>query len=372
MKKKAIVSVINDLFSDQRVHKMCCTLTEMGFEVLLVGRILPNSLPLQPRDYKTKRMRLFFTKGPWFYAEFNIRLFLFLLFRKANVLVSNDLDTLLPNYLIKKIKNADLVYDSHEYFTEVPELVNRPKVKAVWESIEKRIFPKLKDIITVNESIADLYHQKYGNKLNIVRNIPLQTKPVLNFTKEELGIPLNKRIVILQGSGINIQRGAEELIEAMQFLENTALLIVGSGDVMDLLRNMTIQLNLQDKVVFIPKQAYSKLLNYTALADLGCTIDKDTNINYRISLPNKLFDYIRAEIPILSTRLTEIQKIIEFYNIGDFIDSHEPKHIAHKIEEILSDKEKLKIYKQNLRKASSDLCWENECVVVKNIYKKFL
>lgn len=372
MKKKVIVSVINDLFSDQRVHKMCCTLTEMGFEVLLVGRKLPNSLPLQTRPYKTKRMKLIFTRGPWFYAEFNIRLFLFLLFSKANVLVANDLDTLLANYLIKKIKCSNLVYDSHEYFTEVPELVARPKIQKVWERIEKRIFPKLKDIITVNQSIADLYEKKYNKKLNIVRNIPPQHKPELKFTKEELGLPTDKRIIILQGSGINIQRGSEELIEAMLYVENAVLLIIGGGDVIEFLKQMVTEKQLQDKVMFIAKQPYDKLLNYTALSDLGCTLDKDTNINYRFSLPNKLFDYIRAEIPILASRLFEIQKIIEHYNIGDFIDTHEPKHIAAKINEMLSDSAKAQMYKQNLSKASAELCWENEAKVVKEIYRKFL
>lgn len=371
MSKKVIVSVINDLFSDQRVHKMCCTIMELGFDVLLVGRKLPNSLPLQERPYKTKRMKLMFTKGPLFYAEFNFRLFLFLLFRKANVLVANDLDTLLANYLVKKIKNTNLVYDSHEYFTEVPELVARPKVQKIWERIEKRIFPKLKDIITVNQSIADMYEKKYNKKLKVVRNIPPQHKPKLIFSKKELGLPLNKKIIILQGSGINIHRGAEELIEAMLYVENAVLLFIGSGDVIDILKQMVKEKLLQEKVMFIAKQAYDKLLNYTALSDLGCTLDKDSNINYRFSLPNKLFDYIRAEIPVLSSRLFEIQKIIEHYNIGDFIDTHEPKHIASKINEMLSNTAKLQLYKENLIKASAELCWENEAIVVKEIYQKF-
>ena len=105
--KRIIVSVTNDLVTDQRVDKTCDVLTEIGFEVILVGRKLKNSLPIH-RKYSTKRFRLVFNKGILFYAEYNTRLFLFLLFSRKSFLFSNDLDTLLPNYLISKIQKKKL------------------------------------------------------------------------------------------------------------------------------------------------------------------------------------------------------------------------------------------------------------------------
>ncbi len=371
MGKRVIVSVINDLVTDQRVHKVCLSLTDMGFEVMLVGRFLPGSMPMDKRPYNSHRMHLIFRKGAFFYAEYNIRLFLYLLLAKADLLVSNDLDTLLPNYLIHKLKGKPIVYDSHEYFTEVPELVSRPRIQRVWKSIESRIFPNLEDVFTVNDSIADLFEKDYGLRPKVVRNIPIKRDLKITATRSELGLADHKKILILQGSGINIHRGSEEMVEAMRYLSGVILLIVGGGDVIDTLKKMAKEEGINGKVIFLPKQPYDKLIQYTAVADLGLTLDKNTNLNYRFSLPNKLFDYIHAGVPVISSDLPEIRKIIDEYEIGDFIPDHNPKEIAKKIEEVLANEDLLEKWKKNINFAARNLSWQNEEKVLREIYKKY-
>ena len=368
--KKVIVSVTNDLVSDQRVHKVCITLSAMGFEVLLVGRKLPGSPPLEERAYKTKRLRLLFTKGPLFYACFNLRLFILLLFRSFDLLVANDLDTLLANHLAAGMKSKPLVYDTHEYFTEVPELQGR-KAKKVWEFIEARIFPGLKDVITVNDSIAQLYQQKYGIKVNVVRNMPRKRTDFKSLSRSELGIPEEKRLIILQGAGINIQRGAEEAVLAMKYVDNAILLIVGGGDVLPRLKKMQKTEDLEDKLRFYPRQSIDKLYAFTSLADIGLSLDKDTNLNYRYSLPNKIFDYIQCGTPVLASGLPEVRRIIEGYDVGMITESHRPEDIARQMQYMLQhDYKKLK--RENLRKAAAVLVWENEEEVLHEIYGKYL
>ena len=357
---RAIVSVTNDLVTDQRVNKSCLALQKVGYEVLLVGRKQRKSPPMDKRPYASHRMKLLFEKGPLFYAEYNIRLFFFLLFHRANLLLPNDLDTILPNYFISWLKGQKLIFDSHEYYTETPELVNRPRVQRVWKRIEGFTVPKLGKMITVCDSIADLFREKYGVEVQVIRNIPPRKALPPKGDKTAMGLPTDKHLLILQGSGINIQRGAEELVQAMSLLDNCFLMIIGGGDVLPILKQMVEELKINDRVRFFPRMPYAQMMSYTQLAELGFCLDKDTNLNYRFSLPNKLFDFIQAGVPIVASHLTEIEKIIRKYDLGLFIENHEPKTIAATIREALSDEARRERWKQNLSVAALDLCWENE------------
>lgn len=365
-KKRVIVSVTNDLATDQRVARSCSVLHQMGWEVILVGRILPNSMPIN-REYRCVRFKLPFRRGAQFYAVYNIRLFLFLLFIRCDLLFSNDLDTLLPNFLISRLKRKPLIYDSHEYFTEVPEIQGRPFVQKTWQRIEKFCLTRMKSMITVNESIAKLFREKYGIRVAVIRNVPFKYKQTEIPSKSALGLPEDKKIVILQGAGINIHRGAEEAVEAMKFVENTILLIVGSGDVVPQLKEYVIANDLSQKVWFVGKQSADQLRKYTAVADIGLSLDKPLNVNYEYSLPNKLFDYIQAGIAVLTSDLVEVAKIVHQYQVGEVLAEHKPQVIANYIQDILSDQKLLDTYKSNALKAAESLCWEHEKCILEKI-----
>ena len=369
MQKTAVVCVTNDLSNDQRVHKTCMTLQKCGYWVKETGILLPESVPLE-RTYFTLRKKLWFRKGPQFYAEFNIRLFLYLMTTKVDLIFANDLDTLPAAYLAAKIRNKRIIYDTHEYYTETPELVNRKLTQTIWKKIEDYFFPKLTDILTVNSSIAKLYGDKYNKTISVSRNIPSTFAPERLQTRTELGLPIAKRILILQGTGINVERGAEEAVLAMQYLDNVVLLVVGSGDVFPALHKIIKEKHLEEKVIFKPKMPFAALRQYTMNSDLGLAIDKDTNLNYHFSLPNKLFDYIHSGIPTLSSGLVELKQIIDKYDIGYYIQNHDPKHLASVITDIFSDETRYNTVKQNTAKAKEDLCWEKEEKVLMGVINR--
>lgn len=369
MQKTAVVCVTNDLSNDQRVHKTCMTLQKCGYWVKETGRLLPESIPLE-RNYFTIRKKLWFRNGPQFYAEFNIRLFLYLMSTNVDLIVANDLDTLPAAYLAARLRNKRIIYDTHEYFTETPELVNRKLTQSIWKKLEDYLFPKLTDILTVNSSIAKLYGDKFNKTVSVSRNIPPTFAPEQLKTRSELELPVDKHILILQGTGINIDRGAEEAVQAMQYLDNEVLLVVGSGDVFPTLHKIIKEKHLEEKVIFKPKMPFAELRQYTMNSDLGLAIDKDTNLNYHFSLPNKLFDYIHSGIPTLSSGLVELKQIIDTYDIGYYILSHDPRHIATVITNIFSDEKRYNEVKQNTGKAKEDLCWEKEEKILMGVINK--
>lgn len=367
LKQKVIVSVSSDLVTDNRVHRTCSVLHDLGMDVLLIGRKKNNSPILNERNYRTKRLRLLFEKGPLFYAELNFRLFFILLFQKKALLYSNDLDTLLPNFIVSKLSGAKLIYDSHELFTESPELIHRKRTQGIWLGIEKMIFPKLTHIITVNDSIAQTYGKLYNQNLLVIRNIPNKFKVEQLQTKEQLGIPLNDFLVIIQGSGLNVERGIEEAVLAMNDLEGVTLMLVGDGDVMPVVKELIKINRLDDKVRIYGRRPYLEMMQFTTHADLGLTLDKPLSKNYEFSLPNKIFDYMHAGTPILASKLVEIERVITTHHIGNILTEVSPEAIASAIKEIKNNPENLANQKAACKAAAEIENWENEQLKLKKL-----
>ena len=359
--KRVIVSVTNDLVVDQRVHKVCSTLLEQNFHVLLIGRKFSNSIQLK-RDYVVYRMRLFFNKGFFFYAEFNIRLFFKLLFTKKDILLSNDLDTLLPNYVVSKLFRKKLVYDSHELFTEVPELINRPNIKKVWSFIEKKTLPKMENCYTVSNSIAKHYNNLYGSNFKVIRNLPYKR----NLSTGQFPFNTEDNKIVLYQGALNIGRGIDLMIDTMDYLENVLFVIIGQGDIHDQLEQQVAHKGLQKKVRFLGRVTPEALLKITPLADIGISLEEDNGLNYRYALPNKLFDYIQAKIPVIISDLPEMRTIIETFNVGEILYHRSPQDLA-KIINTMLEKGK-KNWEPALNNAANQLIWEHEAFQLKEIF----
>lgn len=369
--KKAIVAVTNDLTTDQRVDRVCQSLVKEGFEVVLVGRELPSSKPLGTRSYSCVRMRLLFTQGPLFYAEYNLRLFFFLLFHSSNLVVSNDLDTLLGSYLAVKMTRRVHFHDCHEYFRGVPELNGRTLTTRIWKWIEDWIFPRLTCVYAVNSSIAGIYQDEYKINVAVIRNVPFRKKQQSLVRKSDLGIPEDYHVIIYQGA-VNVDRGIEEAIDAMSHLQSKAILIIaGVGDVYPTIQQQISASGLSDKVRLLGQVPLEKLHGYTMLADIGLSIEKDVSLNYHYCLPNKFMDYIQAGVPLLVSPLPEMKRIVDHYQIGEFLESHDPKKMAVQLDMYLGDVRKRMHYKENLEKAASDLCWEEEEKVFLKLLKQY-
>jgi len=331
MGERILIAVSNDLVTDQRVLKVSGSLFNHGYEVFLIGRRQKNTLNNRIA-FPHKRFRLLFNRSFLFYAELNIRLFLYLLFSKADIYYANDTDTLLACFLASKIRKKQLIFDAHELFPETPELQDRPFIKKFWTKIEDLIFPHLDTSFTVCSSIADYYRNKYGINMQVLRNVPHLSE----LSKErKITIP-NKKIILYQGA-VNMGRGLEWVIDAMLYIENAVLYIIGDGDLFTKLKQKVKTLGLELKVIFHGKVSGEELQNYTSSGNIGLCLLENRGLSYYYSLPNRVFAYLHAHVPILASPFPEIVQIVKKHQTGVLTDEYEPRKLAETIQTMLEN-----------------------------------
>lgn len=361
MSKKLILTVTNDLTTDQRMIRICSSLAAT-YEVTLVGRQLPKSASLKDRNFKQIRLNCFAKKGKFFYLEYNIRLLFFLLFQKADAYCAIDLDTILPNLIVAKIKGKKLVYDAHEYFPYVPEVIERPTVQKMWIWIERFAVPKVDLCYTVSQSIAEVFEQSYKIPVYTIRNVPLE-RPIAEINKPE------KRLVY-QGA-LNAGRGLEQLLDAC--VGNTwKLEIFGDGDIAEKLKAMAVKLKLESQVAFKGKLDPEQLWKETQKAYIGINLAEDKSLSYRLSLSNKLFDYIQAGIPQVVIDFPEFRRINDQKPYGILIPSLSKKDITLAINRLLDNGNLYKQLSDNCKELRSELCWEKESKILVKLYHELL
>lgn len=331
------VLVSNDLSFDQRVKKTCRVLEAAGHEVLLVGRELPESVPYEGPGTAT-RLKLKNKRGVRFYAELQRALIKWLKGVDVDAIWANDLDTLLPAVVVGKKKGIRVVYDSHEFFTEAAGLTDAPLKRWVWLMIEKYTVPKVGSMITVNSSIAENYRSRYGVHVDVLRNMPeLNDIPEVEHRKpfEQYGVPTNKPILLLQGAFMDRDRGTKEAVDSMEFIDDATLVLVGAGIEWEESKERLDDPRWKGRLFCIPKLPYEELKKLTASADIGLSLDKASHINYQLSLPNKLFDFLHVGLPIVASPMVEVVKILNQYKVGVVVEKVEPNHIASAVKKML-------------------------------------
>jgi len=366
---KVLIAVISDLATDMRVHKHALLLAGMGCDVTVIGRNRQGVIPPAISGVKIRRIHVLFNKGPAMYLAFNMLLFLRLLPRRFDMYVSCDLDTLVPCFLVSGLYGKKLVYDAHEYFTGQFGLAERRMKYNIWKAAEKWILPELRHMITVSDSIAKLYHNEYGVKPVVIRNLAPPAGHLTRHDRITLGARPGELLVIFQGSGINEGRGGEELTDAMSRVEGVKLVIIGSGDIIDRMRRFVREKGIENRIVFLPRMPWEEMMKYTICCDAGLSLDADNCTNHRYSLPNKLFDYISAGIPVVASNLPEVAAIIKEYDCGMILREVTPSCIAEVLAELRDDRSLLASLKENAGEARKDLTWEKEKVKEQKFFR---
>lgn len=344
------------------MQRICTALSDMGHDVVLVGRMKSHSLNLLPQKYRQHRIRCFFNKGFLFYAEFNIRLWIYLLIRNQDIVYSVDMDTLPAGWSIKKIKNKKLIFDAHEYFSEVPELLQRPVIKKIWSWLENSLIPGTDKALTVSPGLAEIFSQKWHTHFDVVLNVP--DRQNLSYSIEKSPHP--SRYILYQGM-LNEGRGIEEMMETLPLLkEKIDFVIIGEGDLSQKLKEKASSLPWSGRIIFLGWLLPYQIKNWTAHATLGINLLNAQSQSYTHSLANKFFDYLHADIPSVNSDLPEYRRIISRYPIGYLVPDLKPATIASVLDTALDENLKT-THKMKFQEAKSQYNWQNEKITLKNM-----
>jgi glycosyltransferase involved in cell wall biosynthesis len=358
--KHIYFTVTSDIAFDQRMNRICHTLASNGFTVTLVGRHIINTVPLEEKTFAQKLVSCFFNKGFLFYAEYNIRLFILLLFSKADAVCAIDLDTILPCLLVSKMKGIVRIYDAHEYFTELKEIRERPLKRKVWKQIETLAVPKFNYGYTVSQSITDDFNIRFSKQYITIRNLPvlLPIKPKKR----------NENLLFF-GGAVNEARGFEFLIPALKALPYN-LLIAGDGNFMPQLKKLIHEHNVIDKVVLKGWVSPSELKQLAQQGTLGISLVERDGLNQFFSLTNKFFDYLHAGLPQVCMNFPEYKNINDQYKVAVLIDDLNADLLAATIKELMENDSLLKELSDNCLKAREELNWQQEQQKLIAFYKQ--
>jgi glycosyltransferase involved in cell wall biosynthesis len=339
--------------------RICTSLAGAGYNVLLVGRKMKSSRQLDNKPFKQKRISCFFEKGKLFYAEYNIRLFFYLLFTKMVCICAIDLDTIVPCYFISKIKKIIRVYDAHELFCEMKEVVTRPRIYKIWKQIERFTVPKFNNGYTVNQRIADEFRKMYGVNYKVIRNLAL--------LKEPAHVEKKEKFILYQGA-VNEGRSFETLIPAFKDID-CKLIICGDGNFMQQAKQLVTANNLADKVIFKGKIKPDELSAVTQQAYIGITLFENQGLSNYYSLGNRFFDYLQAGIPQLCVNYPLYKEINDQLPVAVLVDDLSSGNIAAELNNLLANGVLYKELQHNCLKQRQHLNWQQEEKILIQFYK---
>ncbi|TDX01657.1 glycosyltransferase [Dinghuibacter silviterrae] len=313
---------------------------------------------------KRVRFRPVFKRGKLFYAEMNLRILLYLLTHRVDLVCAVNLDTIIPCWIVSKLKRIPRVYDARELFTELAEVVARPRVQKMWLWVERTMVPRFPNGYAVCQSIAEELEKRYNIQYAVVRNMTVLK------AQDPGENPMDKPYLLYQGA-VNVGRGLDALIPAMQGID-LPLVVCGTGNFMEQCRALVEKHGLDDKVIFTGQLPPGELIPYTYHAFAGLNLVEREGLNQYFSLPNKLFDYIHAGIPQVTMDYPEYRRVQEQFEVGVLIPDVTVENIRKAVEHLQKDPALYDQLRANCKKARTAFNWQVEEPGLIRVYKAAL
>jgi glycosyltransferase involved in cell wall biosynthesis len=360
-KPLVLIAYLGNINYDSRTLNFYRSLTEKGYPVKVIcfDWLSDNFIPGQDefKIIKLKKNRL----SILFYLHFAFRLIYFLLTNKATIYLAEDVYTLPFVTIAAKLNNGKVFYDSRELYGYLAGLANRNIVQYLIKKIETYFIKKTYTVITTGEMDSQFIENEYGVKNTLViRNLPLYSKPEMpvNFYNK-LNISPDKIILLYQGVIIH-GRGLKIVFEILADLSSVVLVIIGGGEQKVYYENLAKRMKVNDQVYFMGKIKQDELTNYTAGGYIGLALIENLSLSYYYALPNKLFEYVMAEIPVIVSNFPQMEAVVNKYKAGFSVDPEDRENLINTLKKLINDKQLYQEIKLNCRTASNDLNWNKE------------
>jgi len=362
--------VYNDLVHDARVFKTASTVRDAGYDVHVIGMVAPETKPIGEWDgIRVSRLDVGAQRSLRVrYARFWRAVYRLLLEDAPDVIHPNDLDVLAPCWLAARKLRVPLIHDAHELWVELPSLVGRWHIRAIWSLLAYVLIPRCDVVVTVSDGVAGELRRRYGIDPVVVRNLPTRSGPVEPAPlRNRLAIPEDAPIVIYQG-GLLPGLGIERAVDAMDFLPEAHLVIIGGGPLRNEIARHVEQSASRDRVHLLAPVPFAELKPVTTACDIGLYLGSSAGLNLQFALPNKLFEYIAAYVPPVITDWPDQAAIVRHYDVGKVVPPDStPEQIAGAVREVLANRNH---YVANCRKAAEELVWETDAVRLLDAYAK--
>ena len=368
-KKKVLITFLGNINYDTRCKNLFDTLSANDYEVEFLGFDWLTKDFVETRGsvtvFKLKKGFL----SILFYLKFLWHLKIKLLTTKASIIFAEDIYNLPLVVIFGKLKRAKIYYDSRELFGYLEGLKDKKLKQAFWKWTE-RIFIKRADYVIVTGPMdGEFLKKEYGiTKLILLRNLPRYYKPDFKLDlHSHLQIDKSKKIIFYQGVILK-GRGIEKIFSVLNELPDHVFVIAGDGDYTQHLKKLAEEMKVTDKVFFVGKFNQDELPKITASADVGVSLIENLSISYYHALPNKLFEYIMADVPVIVSNLPQMKEIVEKYDVGFVVEFGNNKDLISALKKLSEDEKLYLSKKQNCKIASQELNWEKE---VTNLLQTF-
>jgi glycosyltransferase involved in cell wall biosynthesis len=369
-KKSVTISFLGNANHDTRVTNLTNSLIDDGNDVKVISFDWTTS-NFQSVVGDTSIYKLVKEKNSLsYYFKFLAILFKELKKTNSSIYIAEDLFTLPLVTFIAKMRGAKLYYNSREFYAFLAGLRNKPRTQSIIRMLEKFFIKKADKVFVTGEGDSDFLQEYYGiNNIVVIRNLPLLQKASSKKDFRKI-LKISEVSTIILYQGVILEgRGFEPILRAMQNIQNCDLVVLGSGVFQTKYEKISEELGIKNRVHFLGNIDQSDLINYTAAADIGVALIENISKSYYYALPNKLFEYIMAGLPVLISDLPQMKKIVLNYSVGEVVNLEKSDDLSKTIQAFISNKPKLNYYKQNTIEASEELNWQKEYQKVKHLFE---